>query len=83
MKIKISCLFLGFFDSVYAGLKDFNARAKVYKKEEIPKHFHYNNNGRIPPILILPDDGWFLLNNTHDRLYESKPYCFLTDERFC
>ena len=30
----------------------------VYRKEEIPEHFHYKNNPRIMPVLIMADEGW-------------------------
>ena len=45
-----------------------NSHVKVWKKEDIPKQFHYSNNDRIPPILLMPDDGWFLVNKTDDKI---------------
>jgi predicted AlkP superfamily pyrophosphatase or phosphodiesterase len=30
----------------------------VYLKNEIPARFHYQNNARIPAILLLADLGW-------------------------
>jgi len=59
-------------EHVYEGLKDFSEHAKVWRAQEIPVQFHYNHNDRIPPVLIMPDDGWFLVNNTHDKLPMSK-----------
>ena len=32
----------------------------VYRKEDIPDRFHYKNNPRIMPIIILADEGWIL-----------------------
>ena len=32
----------------------------VYRKEEIPEHFHYKNNPRIMPVLIMADEGWMI-----------------------
>ncbi len=34
--------------------------AKIYRKSEIPARFNYRSNKRIAPILVLPDEGWFL-----------------------
>ncbi len=33
----------------------------VYRKEDIPEHFHYKNNRRIMPILIIADDEWLVV----------------------
>nr|KAG5701616.1 hypothetical protein BaRGS_019305 [Batillaria attramentaria] len=35
----------------------------VYRKEEIPEHFHYKDNPRVMPILVLADEGWTLSTN--------------------
>ena len=32
----------------------------VYRKEEIPERFHYKNNPRIMPVLIIADEGWLM-----------------------
>lgn len=34
---------------------------EVYKKEDFPDRFHYRNNDRIAPLLVLPDPGWNLV----------------------
>ena len=31
---------------------------KFYRKEDIPGHFHYRDNDRIPPIMGFADLGW-------------------------
>ncbi|KAM3171046.1 hypothetical protein ACTXT7_017387, partial [Hymenolepis weldensis] len=41
---------------------------KVYKKEDIPDEYHYKNNSRIAPIVVIAEEGWMLQTN------ESKPY---------
>lgn len=35
----------------------------VYKKEDIPAHFHYRHNVRIMPILIEAKEGWTVMLN--------------------
>ncbi|VDO00828.1 unnamed protein product [Rodentolepis nana] len=41
---------------------------KVYKKEEIPDEYHYKNNDRVAPIVVIAEKGWMLLTN------ESNPF---------
>lgn len=35
----------------------------VYKKEDIPAHFHYRHNIRIMPILLEAMEGWTIMQN--------------------
>lgn len=37
-------------------------QAKIYRKSEIPERFHYRNHRRIPPLLVVPDPGWRIVN---------------------
>ncbi|KAA8583350.1 hypothetical protein FQN60_015896 [Etheostoma spectabile] len=53
----------GKFDEVYSKLADANPNMMVYKKEDIPEHFHYQHNIRIMPILIESKEGWTILQN--------------------
>jgi predicted AlkP superfamily pyrophosphatase or phosphodiesterase len=34
------------------------AHVQVYLREELPERFHYRDNPRIPPVLLLADEGW-------------------------
>jgi predicted AlkP superfamily pyrophosphatase or phosphodiesterase len=45
-------------------------QAKVYRKAEIPERLHYRNSPRIAPLIVLPDEGWALINR--QRLDEMK-----------
>jgi len=47
------------YDTLKAGLPP---QAKVYRKRELPARFHYSNSSRIPPLLVLPDEGWIITN---------------------
>jgi predicted AlkP superfamily pyrophosphatase or phosphodiesterase len=40
-------------------------QAKVYRKGEVPARFHYSDSPRIPPLLVLPDEGWIVTNRRH------------------
>lgn len=53
----------GKLDEVYNLLVDANPNMVVYKKEEIPEHYHYQHNIRIMPILIEAKEGWTIMQN--------------------
>lgn len=51
----------------------------VYKREEIPAHFHYRHNGRIMPILLEAKEGWTIMQNRTGqfmRTYRKEPSVF-------
>lgn len=61
----------GMEDEIYNSIKSkLPASAKIYRKSEIPKRYHYQNNRRIAPILVLPDEGWIL--STRERFEKWK-----------
>lgn len=38
---------------------------RVYRREDIPADYHYTHNRRIPPILLEPDEHyWVCYNNS-------------------
>ncbi|KAK7110899.1 ectonucleotide pyrophosphatase/phosphodiesterase family member 5-like [Littorina saxatilis] len=39
---------------------------KAYLKDDIPAHFHYQNNPRIMPIVLISEEGWMLVKNYTD-----------------
>ncbi|KAK7150370.1 hypothetical protein R3I93_011582 [Phoxinus phoxinus] len=43
---------------VYNALKNAHPNLKVYKKDEIPEHFHIGKHERIQPIVLLADLGF-------------------------
>jgi predicted AlkP superfamily pyrophosphatase or phosphodiesterase len=47
------------YEALKAGLPP---QAKVYRKQEVPARFHYSDSPRIPPLLVLPDEGWIITN---------------------
>ncbi|MEP6742686.1 MAG: ectonucleotide pyrophosphatase/phosphodiesterase, partial [bacterium] len=49
--------------TIYSSLRrHLPAHARVYRKSEIPERFHYRDSPRLPPLLVLPDEGWVLMN---------------------
>lgn len=53
---------------MYSNLVDANPNMVVYKKEEIPEHFHYRHNSRIMPIVVEAKEGWTIMQNRSGRL---------------
>lgn len=45
---------------------------EVYKKQDFPARFHFRDNVRIPPLLVLPDAGWNFV--THKDYHGDAPY---------
>lgn len=41
---------------------------KAYRKDEIPTEWHYANNRRVAPIVIVADPGWVLVHNETDTV---------------
>jgi predicted AlkP superfamily pyrophosphatase or phosphodiesterase len=51
-------------EEIYSAFKTrLPPQAKVYRKSEIPERFHYRRSPRIAPLIVLPDEGWFLINH--------------------
>ncbi len=53
----------GQLESVYAALHSAHPNFHVYRKEETPEHLHYRNHRRIPPLVGIPDESWYV--STH------------------
>ncbi len=53
----------GKLEEVYNSLKNANPNMVVYKKEEIPDHYHYRHNVRIMPLIIEVKEGWTVMQN--------------------
>ncbi|XP_020280186.1 ectonucleotide pyrophosphatase/phosphodiesterase family member 5-like [Pseudomyrmex gracilis] len=59
-------------EMIYQSLKTAANRTKtfkVYKREDIPKKYHYGNNTRVGPIFVIAEVGYAFQN-----LYESIEY---------
>ncbi|XP_070575492.1 ectonucleotide pyrophosphatase/phosphodiesterase family member 7-like [Ptychodera flava] len=57
-------------DKVYQQLKGAHPQLKVYRKDEIPDHYHYRDSERILDILVEANPPWFVImsnsSNTTD-----------------
>jgi predicted AlkP superfamily pyrophosphatase or phosphodiesterase len=57
-------------DIIYRSLENAHPRWTVYRKEEIPARFHYRDNVRIQPIIVVADEGWSI---TSRDLHRARP----------
>ena len=60
-------------DEIYQSLKrGLPPQARVYRRSEVPRRFHYSHSPRIAPLLVLPDEGWILTNRKAFAEIEAK-----------
>ncbi|MFY9226622.1 MAG: nucleotide pyrophosphatase/phosphodiesterase family protein [Blastocatellia bacterium] len=45
---------------VHQKLAKAHPNLKAYLKDELPEKYHYRNNPRIPPIIAIADEGYFI-----------------------
>lgn len=48
-------------DEVYADLKAKAQHFQVYRREEMPERLHFRAHPRIPPIVLIADEGWMIV----------------------
>lgn len=57
----VICFVVDNADEIYSALKNASIELghfSVYRKEEILERWHYKNNRRAPPILVLADESY-------------------------
>ncbi|KRZ70823.1 Ectonucleotide pyrophosphatase/phosphodiesterase family member 5, partial [Trichinella papuae] len=54
-------------DEIYNLLKDKVPHLTVYKKNEIPESYHYNNSDRVMPLVIESDIHWRLITSDDEE----------------
>jgi len=47
-------------DALYRAFKAKENHFKAYHARNIPKRYHFRDNARIPPVVLVADDGWYL-----------------------
>lgn len=53
---------------IVAALRGKHSAMNVYLREDTPEHLHYRTNPRIPPVLVMAEDGWTIaVKNQVDR----------------
>lgn len=63
----------GQLESIYqqlsSGLPD---SAKVYRKSDLPGRWHYKQSKRVAPLLIIPEPGWRLMQQSQYQRWQAK-----------
>ncbi|KAI3388045.1 hypothetical protein SNEBB_007244, partial [Seison nebaliae] len=58
----------GAYDNVLEAVKSI-PNITVYEKKDIPKEFHFANHSRTPPILLIPDMGFYITIKNYSKSY--------------
>jgi ectonucleotide pyrophosphatase/phosphodiesterase family protein 5 len=62
-------------DAVFRALNSSGHRGmSVYRKRDMPSHWHYRHHRRVPPIVIVMDEGW-TCTLVSIRCIDASPYC--------
>ncbi|XP_074642002.1 glycerophosphocholine cholinephosphodiesterase ENPP6-like isoform X2 [Tubulanus polymorphus] len=64
----------GVTEQIYNGFKGKHKHMHIFHKNEIPEIWHFQNNDRIPPLLLVTEPGWTIVKgfgeNPGIRKYE-------------
>lgn len=52
-------------EAIYNALNNAHPNFDVYLKDALPAHLHYGNHRRIPAIVGIPDEGWYVLTRNY------------------
>jgi predicted AlkP superfamily pyrophosphatase or phosphodiesterase len=50
----------GDVDALYARFAGKENHFRVYRRENMPESYHFRDNPRIPPVVLVADEGWYL-----------------------
>ncbi len=48
-------------ERTYAALQTQQSHFRVYRRAEVPERLHFRDHRRIPPLVLVADEGWTLL----------------------
>lgn len=51
-------------DALYQKFAGREKHFHVYRKENMPARYHYTDNRRIPPVVLVADEGWYIGKRT-------------------
>jgi predicted AlkP superfamily pyrophosphatase or phosphodiesterase len=58
----------GMEQTIYSTLKSKSPpHVTVYRKKDVPAHFHYSKSRRIGDIVVMADEGWLIINRENYR----------------
>jgi predicted AlkP superfamily pyrophosphatase or phosphodiesterase len=68
----------GNVDALYGEFAGKENHFKVYRQENMPARFHYTDNPRIPPVVLVADEGWYINKRPIDpsKTFESATHGF-------
>jgi len=50
--------------ALHAALKKKEQHFRLYRREEMPNRLHFRDNDRIPPLVLIADEGWYITQRT-------------------
>lgn len=50
----------GTSEELYQKLAAKKNHFQIYRREEMPERLHFRNNPRIPPVVLIADEGWLI-----------------------
>uniref|UniRef100_A0A1W7RA20 glycerophosphocholine cholinephosphodiesterase n=1 Tax=Hadrurus spadix TaxID=141984 RepID=A0A1W7RA20_9SCOR len=60
----------GKLDQLYRNLIALGKKGlHIYKKDDIPNHYHFKNNNLVLPVLLVADQGFFIQRIPGNRMY--------------
>lgn len=68
----------GNVDALYNKFAGKENHFKVYSRENMPARFHYTDNPRIPSVVLVADEGWYINKRPLDptKTFESATHGF-------
>lgn len=68
----------GNVDALYGEFAGKENHFKVYRHENMPARWHYTDNPRIPPVVLVADEGWYINKHPLDptKYFESATHGF-------
>lgn len=60
------------YNSLFEGANKKHSHFQVYKKENIPPEYHFTNNRRIMPIIVVANENYSIAHNGSQDYYTEK-----------
>ncbi len=51
-------------DDVYQKLRVASPHMSVYRRDDVPERFHFRGSPRIPPLILVADEGWSITSRS-------------------
>ena|ERR1051325_5199268 len=61
----------GNVDALFQAFKGKEKHFQVFRRENAPAEFHFRDHARIPPVILVADDGWYLSKRSASELQTS------------